>query len=136
MHPFIVTKKTFETLIDACQYVSSSQSCDNCASWYDCCWMCLPCSFVVDIIICLPMTGIYLFNKCNCKCKCDKKTKVKKVKEVKNINDVKNINEVKNIKVIMIDDKNPIKSSNINIISTAPKLIPTALENPNNYEIK
>ena len=47
---------------------------------------------------------------------------------------MKNINEVKEVKVIMIDDKNPIKSSNI--ISTAPKLIPTALENPNNYEIK
>jgi hypothetical protein len=80
--------------------------------------MCLPCSFAVDVIICLPMTGIYLFNKCNCKCKCDKKTKVKKVK------------------VTMLDtdyntksNKDKNKDNNI-VISTAP----TALENPNLYQ--
>lgn len=123
LHPFVVTKKTIMTCIYALEQGTSTSNCNDCTSWYDCCWMCVPCSFAVDVIICIPMTGICIYNnvKDKCKCKCKSKSKSKK----DNGNDVENDGQ-KDIK----NDKTEIKGEKI--ISSAP----TALENPNFYETK
>ncbi len=114
LHPFVLTKKTMITLMDSLEHGPPSDRCDDCHAWYDCCWMCVPCSIAVDVVICLPMTGICIYNKTKDKCKC----KPKKDNWKDGEKDVKN-------------DKTEIKKGE-KIISSSP----TALENPNFYENK
>jgi hypothetical protein len=109
LHPFVLTKGTIITLMDSCENGPPSDRCDDCRAWYDCCWMCVPCSFAVDIVICLPMTGICIYNETKNKCKCDKKSP--------------QINP--NLEKESEKKETPIVSS-----------APTALENPNLYEVK
>jgi hypothetical protein len=112
MYPFIVSHKTFDTCIRGAN-TSKRYSGNDCRGYNDCLWICLPCSFVVDIIICLPMTGIYIYNKCN-----DSDNQPEKNNVIDNKEKEK-------------DCKKEKEKAN-QIISSAP----TALENPNNYEIK
>jgi hypothetical protein len=113
MYPFIVSHTTVDSCIRGAN-TSKRYSGTDCRGYNDCLWMCLPCSFVVDIIICLPMTGIYIYNKCN--------DSDDNQPEKNNVIDKKEKEK---------DCKKEKEKTN-QIISSAP----TALENPNNYEIK
>jgi hypothetical protein len=58
VYPFMVTKKTWETMIIGCEKNIGEPGCN------DCCWMCFPFSITIDIITLLPFLTIYTSKKC------------------------------------------------------------------------
>ena len=64
--PFYFTKNLIKTLERGCNTPSYNKSCTN-NCWEacdDCIWMCLPCSFTLDVITFIPFLGISSFHKC------------------------------------------------------------------------
>ena len=67
MFPCVVTYMT----VDSCVRGGNTSKRYS-RGWSDCLSMCIPCSIAVDIVICIPITGIFIGNKIKSKYKKNK----------------------------------------------------------------